>query len=52
LIQSGNEIEISQGAEVEGPSTLCARVFGEGARSTAFEVGGSAVVVARGEFRL
>jgi trans-2,3-dihydro-3-hydroxyanthranilate isomerase len=44
----GDEIEISQGAEIGRPSTLHAV-----ARSPEeIEVGGSAVVVARGEFRL
>ena len=48
----GEEIEISQGAEIGRPSTLYARAFGEGDRIDRVEVGGSAVVVARGEFRL
>jgi trans-2,3-dihydro-3-hydroxyanthranilate isomerase len=48
----GEEIEISQGAEIGRPSTLYARVFGEGDRVDRVEVGGSAVVVARGEYRL
>ena len=48
----GDEIEISQGAEVGRPSTLYARAFGEGDRVDGVEVGGSAVIVARGEFRL
>jgi trans-2,3-dihydro-3-hydroxyanthranilate isomerase len=48
----GEEIEISQGAEINRPSTLFARVEGEGERIDAVEVGGSAVIVARGEFRL
>jgi trans-2,3-dihydro-3-hydroxyanthranilate isomerase len=48
LIGFGDEIEIRQGAEVGRPSTLHAV-----ARSAEeIEVGGSAVVVARGEFRL
>ena len=47
-IAFGDEIEIRQGAEVGRPSTLYAV-----ARSPEeVEVGGSAVVVARGEFRL
>src|SRR5205807_1150533 len=45
----GEEIEISQGVEVGRPSMLHARVFGEGDRIDRVEVGGSAVVVARGE---
>jgi trans-2,3-dihydro-3-hydroxyanthranilate isomerase len=48
----GQEIEISQGAEVGRPSTLYARVEGTPDRAERVEVGGSAVVVARGEFRL
>jgi len=47
-----DEIEISQGAEVGRPSTLYARVHGSGDRIDGIEVGGSAVVVARGEFKL
>jgi trans-2,3-dihydro-3-hydroxyanthranilate isomerase len=48
----GDEIEISQGVEIRRPSTLYARAFGEGERIERVEVGGSAVAVARGEFRL
>jgi trans-2,3-dihydro-3-hydroxyanthranilate isomerase len=48
----GDEITISQGAEIGRPSTLYASAFGEGDRIDRVEVGGSAVVVARGEFRL
>ena len=48
----GNEIEISQGAEMGRPSTLYARAEGSAERIEQVEVGGSAVVVARGEFRL
>ena len=48
----GDEIEISQGAELSRPSTLYARVEGSGERIEKVEVGGSAVIVARGEFRL
>jgi trans-2,3-dihydro-3-hydroxyanthranilate isomerase len=51
-IRFGDEIEISQGEEIGRPSTLSARVHGEGDRIDRVEVGGSAVVVARGEFRL
>jgi trans-2,3-dihydro-3-hydroxyanthranilate isomerase len=51
-IAFGDEIEISQGVEVGRPSTLYARAFGEGDRIDRVEVGGSAVIVARGEFRL
>ena len=48
----GDELEISQGAEVGRPSTLYARAIGSAERLERVEVGGSAVVVARGEFRL
>ena len=48
----GDEIRISQGAEVGRPSTLYARVDGSADAIERVEVGGSAVVVARGEFRL
>jgi trans-2,3-dihydro-3-hydroxyanthranilate isomerase len=51
-IASGDEIEISQGVEVGRPSRLYARVFGDGENIARVEVGGSAVVVARGEFKL
>jgi trans-2,3-dihydro-3-hydroxyanthranilate isomerase len=48
----GDEIEISQGAEVGRPSTLYARAVGSADELERVEVGGSAVVVARGEFQL
>jgi trans-2,3-dihydro-3-hydroxyanthranilate isomerase len=48
----GEEIEIRQGAEIGRPSLLYALVEGEGERIERVEVGGSAVVVARGEFRV
>ena len=51
-ISFGDEIEISQGSELERPSTLYARADGTRERLERVEVGGSAVVVARGEFRL
>jgi trans-2,3-dihydro-3-hydroxyanthranilate isomerase len=51
-IAFGDEIEISQGAEIGRPSTLYARVDGSADDIEEIEVGGSAVVVARGEFRL
>ncbi len=51
-IAFGDEIEISQGAEIGRPSTLYARVRGSADAVERVEVGGSAVVVARGEFRL
>jgi trans-2,3-dihydro-3-hydroxyanthranilate isomerase len=52
LIGFGEEIEISQGAEIGRPSTLFARADGSAGRIEHVEVGGSAVIVARGEFRL
>jgi trans-2,3-dihydro-3-hydroxyanthranilate isomerase len=52
LIAFGDEIEISQGAEIGRPSTLYARVHGSAGAVERIEVGGSAVIVARGEFRL
>ena len=51
-IEFGQEIEISQGAEIGRPSTLYARTDGTGDEVTRVEVGGSAVTVARGEFVL
>ena len=48
----GDEIEIEQGVEVGRPCTLFARADGSPDRIERVEVGGSAVVVARGEFRL
>jgi trans-2,3-dihydro-3-hydroxyanthranilate isomerase len=52
LIAYGDEIVITQGAELGRPSTLYARVEGSDELIEKVEVGGSAVVVARGEFRL
>ena len=46
----GEFVTIEQGAEIGRPSTLYARVEGSSDAVTAVEVGGSAVVVARGEF--
>jgi trans-2,3-dihydro-3-hydroxyanthranilate isomerase len=51
-IEFGQEIEISQGAELGRPSTLYARADGSADQLERVEVGGSAVVVARGEFSL
>jgi trans-2,3-dihydro-3-hydroxyanthranilate isomerase len=51
-IPFGAEIEIEQGAEISRPSRLYARVEGTPDRIERVEVGGSAVIVARGEFRL
>lgn len=51
-IAFGDQIELSQGDEIGRPSKLFARVTGTAERTETIEVGGSAVVVARGEFRL
>ena len=51
-IAFGDEIEISQGAEIGRPAMLYARVEGSAGHVERVVVGGSAVVVARGEFRL
>ena len=51
-IAFGDEIEISQGAEIGRPSTIYARAEGSGDRVERVEVGGSAVVVAHGEFHV
>jgi trans-2,3-dihydro-3-hydroxyanthranilate isomerase len=48
----GDEITISQGAEIGRPSTLYARAEGGSGLIDSVEVGGRAVTVARGEFRL
>jgi trans-2,3-dihydro-3-hydroxyanthranilate isomerase len=48
----GEEIEIEQGVEIGRPSKLYARVHGAADLVDRIEVGGSAVIVARGEFRL
>jgi trans-2,3-dihydro-3-hydroxyanthranilate isomerase len=52
LVEPDTEVQISQGAEIRRPSTLYARVAGSPERIERVEVGGSAVIVARGEFRL
>jgi trans-2,3-dihydro-3-hydroxyanthranilate isomerase len=48
----GDEIEIVQGVEIRRRSVLYARVDGSADSVDRIEVGGSAVVVARGEFRI
>ena len=45
-------IEIRQGEEIDRPAHLYARVDGSGDDITRVRVGGSAVIVARGEYRL
>jgi trans-2,3-dihydro-3-hydroxyanthranilate isomerase len=52
LVPFGEEIEITQGVEIDRPSKLYARVDGSAEKVERVEVGGSAVIVARGEFRL
>jgi trans-2,3-dihydro-3-hydroxyanthranilate isomerase len=51
-IAFGDEIELSQGDEIGRPSKLFARVTGNAENAETIEVGGSAVIVARGEFKL
>ncbi|HMJ15141.1 MAG TPA: PhzF family phenazine biosynthesis protein [Polyangiaceae bacterium] len=51
-IAFGDTIRIEQGAELNRPSILYARAEGSRAALTKVEVGGSAVIVARGEFHL
>jgi trans-2,3-dihydro-3-hydroxyanthranilate isomerase len=51
-IASGETIEIEQGVEIARPSRLHARAFGGPGRIERVEVGGSAVILARGEFQL
>jgi trans-2,3-dihydro-3-hydroxyanthranilate isomerase len=48
----GDQIEISQGVEINRPSTLYARAEASGEEVVRVVVGGSAVTVARGEFSL
>jgi trans-2,3-dihydro-3-hydroxyanthranilate isomerase len=50
-IKFGEEIQIRQGAELRRPSLLYARAYGSPEKIERVEVGGSAVTVARGEFR-
>lgn len=52
LAPFGEEIEITQGVEIDRPSKLYARIEGSAENVERVEVGGSAVIVARGEFRL
>jgi len=49
-IAFGDEIEIHQGAEIGRPSLLKARVVGDATTIERLEVGGSAIVVARGHY--
>lgn len=52
VIASGQEITIDQGVEIGRPSQLHARAYGTADAIERVEVGGAAVVVAHGEFRL
>jgi trans-2,3-dihydro-3-hydroxyanthranilate isomerase len=52
VVPWGEEIEIEQGTEIGRPSTLYARAAGSGETIESVEVGGAAVTVARGEFKL
>jgi trans-2,3-dihydro-3-hydroxyanthranilate isomerase len=52
LISFGEQIEITQGVEIGRPSKLFVRIDGSPERIERVECGGSAVVVARGEFSL
>jgi trans-2,3-dihydro-3-hydroxyanthranilate isomerase len=49
-IEFGAEIEISQGTEIERPSLLLACAQGSAEQVESVQVGGSAVIVGRGEF--
>lgn len=51
-IAFGDEIEIEQGAEIQRPSKLFARVEGSADQIERVEVGGSAVLVARGDLQI
>lgn len=51
-IAFGEQIEVSQGVEIGRPSILFARVEGSTSLIERVMVGGSAVIVARGEFRI
>ncbi len=52
VVPWGDEIQIEQGTEIGRPSTLYARATGSGDTIEKVEVGGSAVTVARGEFKV
>jgi trans-2,3-dihydro-3-hydroxyanthranilate isomerase len=51
-VRPGDEVEITQGVEIKRPSKLYARVEGTPKKIESVHVGGSAVIVARGEFKL
>jgi trans-2,3-dihydro-3-hydroxyanthranilate isomerase len=52
MLPESGRYTISQGVEIGRPSRLYARAFGTPERIERVEVGGSAVIVARGEFQL
>jgi trans-2,3-dihydro-3-hydroxyanthranilate isomerase len=52
VVPWGEQIEIEQGTEIGRPSALYAVAAGAGQAIETVEVGGSAVTVARGEFRV
>jgi trans-2,3-dihydro-3-hydroxyanthranilate isomerase len=52
VVPWGEEIQIEQGTEIGRPSTLYARAAGSGDVIESVHVAGSAVTVARGEFRI
>ena len=52
LVEWGTEIEITQGVEIDRPSKLYARAEGHDGTIERVEVGGRAVTVARGEYRI
>jgi trans-2,3-dihydro-3-hydroxyanthranilate isomerase len=52
VVPWGTELEIEQGTEMGRPSRLYARAEGSGDAISSVTVGGSAVIVARGEFRV
>ena len=51
-IRFGDEVVIDQGVEIDRPSTLHARAVGSPDRLERVEVGGSAVIIGRGELTL
>jgi trans-2,3-dihydro-3-hydroxyanthranilate isomerase len=51
-IAFGDEIEVRQGEEINRPSLLYAKATGSAERVESIQVGGSAQIVAHGEFRL
>ena len=52
VVPWGEQIEVEQGTELGRPSALYARAVGTDEEIESVEVGGSAVTVARGEFRV